>query len=195
MAFIAQTRLVRTASGTSSAPVFLDPPQNVARFNGIVRDLVNACQALPANQRPNASERGGYGLVYDIRAALNIRAIGVRDDGTGLLIVIYRVWDTPALRDGGVAEPVLINSHLFNKPKATTNMRSYIRGAIRDYLERAALAGITGDQRDPNLRPTTDDPTGFWDDPEIVLSRNTDVNVDTVITAGITRIVNPETGE
>lgn len=183
--FIPQTRFRKISTN-----------EDIARFNGIVRDINSVFQAIPANQRPPLSERGDYELKYDLRCSMHIRALGVRDDGIAHLIVVYDVWTTPASR---LADdpPAFRNSHLFAKPKATMDMRQYLRSNIREAIERATLANRLGDQRDLRLKPTQNDPTGFWDDPEVVGTRNLILDVDTTISnpSSASLRTNPETGE
>jgi hypothetical protein len=180
--FIPQTRLVR-----------IEPRNEGARYNGIVRNLSSALLDLPSP--PPANEWGNYMLVYDLRCALRIRALGVIDSGSGtMLVVVVNVWLTPASRVAG-NPPVVQESFIFARPKATTGMQEYLRGAIRDFLIRASLQGLSGDLRDPRLNPRTTDGTGFFDDPDVVVHRNTTLDLDTTSGNSSPLRTNPETGQ
>lgn len=180
--FIPQTRLIR-----------VEPRNEGARYNGIVRNLSSALLALP--NPPPESEWGNYTLVYDLRCALRIRALGVIDSGSRtMLVVTVGVWLTPASRDAG-DPPVVQESFVFARPKATTGMQEYLRGAIRTFLVRTSLQGLSGDLRDRRLNPRTTDGTGFFDDPDVVAHRNTTLDFDTTSGNSSPLRTNPETGE
>ena len=185
MALISQTRLWR-ASTTS----------DVVRYTGIVRSRDTAMLDIPAGQRPPVDQWGEFFLRYDLRGVLDIKARGVRDDASRHLIVTYDVWETDAARLAG-GPPVFRNSHVFSRPKATTDLRQYLRGHIRDAVERAVLSNQLGDQRDLNLRRTQTDPTGFWDHADVVAIRNLILDIDTATTnpSSAPLRTNPETGE
>ena len=110
-------------------------------------------------------------LEYDLRCSLRVQVAGVTDDTRRYLVVRYQVWLTPASRIAG-DPPALWNSHLFSKPKAGTDLGKYVKAHILAYIERASLAGWTGDQRDPRITSRTNDPSGFYNDAGIVALRD-----------------------
>lgn len=182
--FIAMTRLMR-----------VQPRQEAAHFLGIVRNRDAAIQAL-ANP-PQPAQWGNYALEYDLRVALRINALGVIEARTRThLVVQLRAWTSPASRDAG-EPPELLESFVYARPKANSNMRTYLRDAMRAALIRASLQGWAGDLRDLRLNPRQTDSTGFWDDPEVVASRNATLEIDTAVSNPPTssRLTNPETGQ
>lgn len=163
--FISQTRLRRVS-----------PQTDAALYPGIVTDKAAKLTELgiaPANW-------GNFVLVYDIKAYLRVRALGVVDAGTRthLVVMLFACVDA-ATRDAGRFD--VAESFVFARPRATMDVRQYLRGAFRDFLERASLQGLSGDYRDRRLNPRTNDGTGFFDDPEVVALRNADLDIDTAV--------------
>lgn len=155
--FISQTRLVQTT---------VEPPVDRARFAGMVRDVAEAMSYIPPAQRPAEDQWGAYELVYDLRCSVVLNPIGVRDDATRHLIVLYDVWPTNASRQAG-DPPALRNSHELGLRPGQTQaaLRAEVIRHAEDYLIRASLNGYGGDQRDPrHTRLATEgDPTGEYD--------------------------------
>jgi hypothetical protein len=141
-------------------------------FIGRTRVIDNATnQEVSRQDGMLTTAPAGTRLEYDLRCSLRVQVAGVTDDTRRYLVVRYQVWLTPASRIAG-DPPALWNSHLFSKPKAGTNLGQYVKGHVLAYIERASLAGWTGDRRDPRITSRTNDPSGFYNDAGIVALRD-----------------------
>lgn len=133
-----------------SQTVLVEQGTPVARFAGIVRTVPEAMSYVPPAQRPAEAEWGNYALEFDLRCSVVLNPIGVRNDGTNHLIVLYDLWPTAASRLAG-DPPALRNSHQFGVPASYTQaeVRALVVAEVENYVLRAALNGWAGDQRDP----------------------------------------------
>lgn len=161
--FVSQTRLLRTAQRNQNGTITqFDPPQQVGRFSGIVRDIANAFAALPANQRPDTEQAGGYTLVYDARYVAVTTIAGTHSDAPNLLVVFYDVWSDDAARAATPANPPYRNTHTIGvNPSLSANaLRSTALAIMEETIVRHSIEGRLGDQRDRLLIATQSDPAG-----------------------------------
>jgi hypothetical protein len=159
--FIAQTRLVRTASRDAGGIVTIfNPPQQVARFPGIVRSLEAALGAL--SPVPPEDQWGGYELRYDPSYWLYVGIAGAHSTATNLLVCLYDVWASEADAIANPASPPYRNTHTIQlDPGLSANaLRQAVLAHISETVTRHAVAGQLGDQRDPRLVASQSDPTG-----------------------------------
>ena len=158
---IAQSRLVRTAqlNGDGTVTQFA-PPQQIARFPGIVRDLAAALGAL--SPVPDEEQWGGYELHYDPSFRLYVAIAGTHSAATNLLVCLYDVWASEADQIANPDNPPYRNTHTMQlDPGLSANaLRQRVLAHVTETVIRHAVAGVTGDQRDPTLVASQTDPAG-----------------------------------
>lgn len=148
--FVATTRLLRTATGTADAPVYLNPPLVVTTFVGLVKTLEEARQRVPLAQRWTPAEAGGYALDYTLRGSFRVVDLSqVADDPSAVHMLVW-AWETKLARTRG-DPPALIESFTVRTQPGPT-MRSKLIQVIRKHLVAASLAGTGGDTSDPRRR-------------------------------------------
>lgn len=147
--FISQTRLTQTAATGTHTPI---APVDRARFDGLVQTVAEAMSYVPVVQRPDLSDWGGFELRYDLRCAIAVTILGVRNDGHSHLLIYWDTWHTEADRLSG-QPPVFRESLETNvKPRGGRNdIKQFVRDAIRAALVNASLHGWSGDWRDQSI--------------------------------------------
>jgi hypothetical protein len=161
MAFVQQSRLIRTAQRNGDGTVtHFEPPQQIARFPGIVRSLEAALNAL--SPVPPEEQWGGYELRYDPSFRLYVGIAGTHSDATNLLVCLYDVWESEADQTANPDTPPYRNTHTMGLDPglSASELRQRVLAHVTDTVIRHAVAGTLGDQRDQNLVASQTDPTG-----------------------------------
>jgi hypothetical protein len=161
--FVAQTVLIRYASRAQNGNVtILNPPQETARFDGMVPDVATAMSYLPAAQRPAADQWGGYGVRHDGRYVYTTTIAGTHSAAPNLLVVFYDVWASEAARLANPANPPYRNTHTIGLDPglSAADLRARVRAIVEETVVRHSVEGRAGDMRDTRLVATQTDPAG-----------------------------------
>ena len=149
---IAQTRLVQTADLTTRLP--LDPPVDIARYDGIVETVAEAMSYIPVAERPtdDLNNYGGFRLEYDLDVAVDIDVLGTHQATDRNILSFADVWLTAASRDA--SDPAYLRESfqtIYGDPLPTPRLVDNQRKLMRDTIVNHALQGRTGDLRDSRL--------------------------------------------
>lgn len=183
MAFISRTRIILVASGTRAAPVPVTPSVFRLGAPGIVYPTIEtAMAAVPAGQRPPASEYWQYILQWEVQShsVPTIRGVTPVPPAPNQSRLVFDVdfWETEANRLAA-QPPLRRNTFLHDfTAKQLVGSRAIIHAEIDQFLITAELTGLPADYRDVanggSPIPTT---TNAASDPVSILTRQAIIDI------------------